>query len=394
MSDLIACADTDHFVHEPRVLWTVQRVRAAASGLTSQTARVTVPREHFYNGSSYPLTLNKLLISGIGYAFRSFQPDPLTVATQNEVHAAASAIGYANIFLSWPYSRNYQSRQFRIAAEPALPVSEAGMMYSTTPYSSGLLGLCRWDFDRAYRLPRASTIAIDVSGWNTQDIGTADLTDVDAYSTVLINETSTGRFGGNSRLRPRLPVPKLRSEAAAIAEGAFYPKVTDVLPPDLGFPPQGGPETATFPANGVWTAKNFNRQETNRGQPESHFSGFAIQLDQIGVDDAIQETAGAPYVGQPLAPLSMRVGCRAKTTNGGTNMDWWRPGAPVALVCPTQTPAQVYELDIPIVLGRGESITIELEVPIGPTVSVDGSPAQVRPYYNIGVSLAGYATIT
>jgi hypothetical protein len=87
--------------------------------------------------------------------------------------------------------------------------------------------------------------------------------------------------------------------------------------------------------------------------------------------------------------------CRARTTNGGTNQWWWRPGAPLALVCPTITPAQVYEFEQPIVLGPGEQLEVELWAPLAPSLVLLGSGGAqtVQPNYTIGLSMTGYTTI-
>jgi hypothetical protein len=75
--------------------------------------------------------------------------------------------------------------------------------------------------------------------------------------------------------------------------------------------------------------------------------------------------------------------------NGGTGAYWWREGAPLALVCPTITPAQVYDLPEPITLGPGERLDVEVSSP-GPTPMGEES---IDSIYQIGVGLCGYASI-
>jgi hypothetical protein len=121
--------------------------------------------------------------------------------------------------------------------------------------------------------------------------------------------------------------------------------------------------------------------------------GFAVQIDQIDYDDVVIDTnliaaLGAP-AGQPVAPLSLRTAIRARMKNGGTGNYWWRPGAPLALVCPSITPAQVYKLPVPITLVPGDNLEIELETP-GP---ITIGETEINPLYQVGVALCGFAAI-
>ncbi len=92
---------------------------------------------------------------------------------------------------------------------------------------------------------------------------------------------------------------------------------------------------------------------------------------------------------QPISPLALKTPVRARMHNGGTGNWWWRPWAPLALVCPTITPAQVYDLPEPITLRPGDDLEIELQTPAPITIGL----ANVRPQYTVGVSLCGYAAI-
>ena len=110
-------------------------------------------------------------------------------------------------------------------------------------------------------------------------------------------------------------------------------------------------------------------------------------IDQIDFDEGVQAQP-APFPGSPITPYSQRLGCRARTTNGGTNQWWWRPGAPLALMSPTITPASVMELQQPIKLGPGDSLELEVTAP-NPVVLAP----QIDPTFQFGVSLTGYAII-
>lgn len=384
--DLRAQQDDNRFTHEPRVLWTVQRIQAPESDALILDGHVKVPKDHFRNVGEYPMTLTHILCCGVNYTFRSYSIEPPTNATQ--IDNAASAINRVEIQIAAPYSRYFVKRQFQLMSLEALPTAEPSMRYNAfSPYASGPFGICRWDFDRWLRLPRKSTIALDLSGYTVPVLN--PLVPIgNVFSTVCFDEATTGMFYGDVRVRNRTQLFSLQSQST---NGMFWPQVSDIFPPDA-FGAGAGQSLNTFNASGQFRGKEFNRQETDRGQPVSHYTGFAIQLDQIDYDDSIQ-TSGVLFQNQFIAPLSMRVGCRAKCTNGGTNKDWWRPGAPVALVCPTITPAQVFRFDKPIVLGPGEELEVELQVPSGVELSPGSPSTLVRPNYQIGLSMAGYVTI-
>ena len=129
-------------------------------------------------------------------------------------------------------------------------------------------------------------------------------------------------------------------------------------------------------------------QESQRGAEASQIYGFAVGIQQISYDNTLNSASFTA----PIAPLSARIGTRARCKDFGSSEWWWRPGAPLCLVAPTITPAQVFKLAKPITLGPGEGIIVEVQVPAG--TSVDSSPpATLNPIYNIGLSLAGHAII-
>lgn len=381
-------ADDPRFTHEPRVLWTVQRITAPASDASILDGLVLCPKDHFRNVHQYPITLTHMLCCGVGYTFREYEISPPTLA--NQIDNCSSAINRVEVLIAAPYSRYFVKRQFAISGLEALPTAEPGMRYvesggEVNAYRSSLFGLCRWNFDKVLRLPRKSTIELNLSGYSLPNIG---LPLGAVHSSVCIDEATTGMFYGDVRIRNRAQLSTLDTQSVG---GAFYPQVVDIFPPD-GFGHQAGQSTATFDAAGQFRAKDFNKQETNRGQAMSHYTGFAIQIDQISFDDSIQ-LLGPLLDSQPIAPLSMRVGCQAKCTNGGTNQEWWRKGAPVALVCPTITPAQVHRFDVPIVLGPGEELEVQLQAPVGRELTPGSPSTLVQPNYLVGLSMAGYITI-
>jgi hypothetical protein len=137
------------------------------------------------------------------------------------------------------------------------------------------------------------------------------------------------------------------------------------------------------------TFQEYKAQETSRAGA-NRLSGFSVMVDQTEYDDALQaSSAYANLSTSRIAPMAMRIPCRAGS-DAGSQEYWWRDGAPLALVCPTITPAMVYELPKPITLHKGEHIELEFQVPWG---HVTSASAYVFSNYQIGVSFCGYAAI-
>lgn len=384
-ADLRACEDDERlFLHEPRALWTVQSIQAPSGASSALNGRVTVDKDHFRNGSRYPITLTKLLLSTIGYTFREYAPDveQHTLAT---VQNSMSVLNLLDVFISAPYSLHLSKNDLRASSLPACGVSEPSMRYYlSTPFASGAWGLCRWDFDRILWLPRKATLQLDLGAYALPDIsfGPKEWTAaVLPRTSVCFDEWHTGMMGGNNRLRQRAALP----DATETLTDNDPNIVIDAFGPFAG---TNAASATPWPPNGLFQPKDFDEQESDRGQEMSAYRGFAAMIDQIDYDAFIQGL-GDQYAGQPVAPLSTRVPTRARTTHGGSGEWWWRPGAPLCLVSPTIGPALVFDLPNPIVLGPGEQLELEIQVPNG--IVVGGQLWQ--PTYNLGVSFTGYASI-
>lgn len=373
------CTDDATFLHEPRALWTVQAIQTPVDD-TAADGRVVVPREHFRNVSRYPITLTHLCVAAINYTFRSYAgANPATSPT--DIHNSAVIQHLVKVYLTAPFSLPFTRKDMLIGAQAPLPTGEPGLMYDSASYASGPWGVSRWDFERSLYLPNKSNVQFDLSAYYLPSLFNAQATPV-TYASIQFDEVHNGKFGGNSRLRERRPLfPFARNSVNRLFAPDAFGDATTQFESEVSFPPGAG-----------FSGKEWRTQESNRGQDWSRFTGFAVQIDQIAHDEQIQ-TFGAPYAGQPLAPLSMRVGTRARVRGGGgTGEWWWRPGAPLCLVTPTMTPASVHRLPTPIVLGPGERLEMELEVPSF-VYALGGELGSVRPTYQIGVSMLGWASV-
>jgi hypothetical protein len=328
-----------------------------------------------------------MCVCAIGYTYRQFED---TVADLTDVHNSMVAGNLVEIAVAAPYSVHWGRRDFIATQTPPRPTAEPGFdLDPDLGYASGAWGLARWEFDKTLWLPRNSTLQLDLSPAAVPNLaGLPNLPDEELVSSIVFDEVQTGIFGGNNRLAER--TQRLWAQGNRLAELGL-PAADAFGALALG----GQGDAVTWPASGQFQNRIFNRQETNRGQDKNAYAAFAVMVDQISYDDAIQVVA-APISGSPLAPITTRMVARARCANGGTNEWWWRPGAPLCLVAPTITPALVYDLPEPIVLGPGEQLELEVQVPPGVliTPAVGSSiPSLFQPTYQIGISFTGYASI-
>lgn len=374
--------DDDTLIHEPRALWTIVRTQAPASEATILSGRTEVNPEHFRNISRYPMTLTKMCVCAIGYTYRQFTD---SVVDLTDVHNSMVAGNLVEIAVAAPYSVHWGRRDFIATQTPPCPTAEPGFdLDPTIPWASGAWGLCRWNFDRLLWLPRKAGLQFDMSPFWLPSI--LEASDPVVRGVISFSEVQTGLLGGNDRMFLDMMYSIRASQI--VAAGVPQPDAFGAT-----VAAKARDSLINFPF--LFPQRNFNRQETNRGQDRNAFESFAVLIEQIDYDQDIQD-AGAPFSGDPIAPISTRVATRARCFNGGTNEWWWRPGAPLCLVSPTITPALVYDLPEPIVLGPGEQLELEVQVPAGVliTPAVGSSiPSLFQPTYQIGISFTGYASI-
>lgn len=370
------CKDDATFLHEPRALWTVQRIEAPASAADQGGRRVRVDKDHFRNVSRYPITLTHLCVAAINYTFREWVGNTPPVGVE-DVHNSAVVQNLVKVYVTAPYSMPITRKDMVFGAQCALPTAEPSMRPSA-PNASGLWGVSRWTFDRPMRLPRTSNVQYDLASYTWPDI--PDLKGHGVYSAVQFEEEHTGMLGGNSRLRERQALVALSNDKpmnALFEPDGFGAGLANIV------------SQVAWHQNGLFPSKTWKKQETSRGQDWTSFTGYAVLIDQIDYDQGFVDDTVAPYSEAPLCPLSMRVGTRARLRAGGSGEWWWRPGAPLCLVTPTMTPAVVYRLPMPVQLGPGEELEVEVEAPPGPQTDC----GLFQPEYQVGLSMVGWASI-
>lgn len=359
-------------IYEPRALWSTQRVTPTAVDVPVQ---VRFPRADFRNGGRWPIVLEKMLVAPVGYTLLQYDGAAEPPTTNADRHDASAAIQFDRLMVTAPGRQNYSFNVMNSSAFAPDPTPNVSMAGTNTDYASDLHSVCRWDFSKPLWQPRGYGMLFGVGGFLIQP------------SNVTL---------GADSVRPKVRL-------AFYERGGMLSRSARVFQPNVNIDRQGGNAVFPFPADGLGAAANAQgaardpftvvadqyrkRQQTQAGS--ERLTGFAVHIDAIGYEDAIQAQANPDVVGRPIAAESLRMPVSCRTSAGVTDTDWWRPNAPLALVCPTITPAQVYSLTRPIVLHPGDVLDILGEVPGG----FQAGQNQIFPTYQFGVSFTGYAII-
>jgi hypothetical protein len=372
----------DDILYEPRAFWDV--VSIAADSAEPPRVTFSAGNRHWVNSSRHTVVFDRAIFSAIGYRYREFNEAAPTGVTSYDLD-----LGVVNLFdwfLSAPFRVHFSRKDLPGWTFQQIPTGEPSMRYSdTAPFASGLWGTSRWDFNFPYWLPRKGLVQFDISSFLYPDIPTDP---VNIPISIMFNETSPGhanRIPGTARITPRLSAAVLDTVAGVPATFPAGPAPTD---PD----PLGAKQGVATGINQAWpAATKFDRQvyraqEAQRGGGRSFLTGFGVHIEQIEYD--------AQLIGvtdERMAPIAQQVITRAKSLNGGSNEWWWRPGAPLALVSPTlNNSSLVFAIDPPIVLGPGDNLEGEVQVPDPRTIPGVGTFAQT---YNLGISFTGHAAI-
>lgn len=376
---------TKNFLYEPRAFWSVARLDSGNFPATRPPNVLRLPRADFLNGEKYPVTLRQLCFAPINYIFDRYS-DGNPLSTANFRDDGVAAMERAQFVISAPQRQYYLKRagvsQFA-TPRPSYTPAAAGQN-GLPDYVSSLWGMTRWQFDHAMLIPKLGDLEFDLSTWNADGSFPPETGVQLQLAYIHFEETKAGLFNGQGRNSGVIELRPYSSPNANLAP---------LYPPDGFGNFNAGAGDPTL--NGIWlpsqrfTAKRYGAENAT-SDGSIPVTAFAVMIDQINGDQQVAEQHVPAFnAGSTVTPLACRVGTRARMRNGGTGSYWWRPGAPLALVSPTITPAQVYDLPEPITLGPGDSLEIEMTVPL-PAIVV-GQP--IGSIYQVGVSLCGYAAI-
>jgi hypothetical protein len=370
-------------LYEPRAFWSVGSVDT--NGAPAGAQSLILPRNDFLNGEKYPITVTKLTLMPVNYWVQA-----LTTPIANSYHVVGDAnMNEPQVLISAPQRQQLGRAPMRLTGPCAQPTWEPEIKTSlggaggADPliYASSIWNTVRWDFDKPMILPQDGAMTIEFGGVSAPDApgDPPDMTiNVGVYEGPQPGTDQPGSLllPGNVRSVQNAPLEVLPIAAIPYAQPEV---IAGAVPAKAaGFTAQIFKE---WQPQSRLSSAQYKRQKASSGAGSNPVSGFAVHIDQIDYDDG--------YATNPITPMSMRLPSRARMTDGGTGAWWWRPGAPLALVCPTITPALVYDLPEPITLGPGDDLEVEIQTP-GP-VTVGGTPE--TPVYQVGVGLCGYAAI-
>lgn len=396
--------------YEPRSLWCVKNIVLAdylatvidGVGLAGPVLTVPLPRNCFRNGSKYPVMINRFAISGVGYPFARPDEGAMQASTYTEAGApgvanlnGTSMINTVQFAISSPYRQTFSK-----SAVPAMGFAPRPTSGPNVDGVSSLFGVTTLRFDKPLVLPKNSQIEWDVSSlqglqFNPVAGNEGSITEPTALPTadmpaVLSYLERGGLFSGSARSRDmairtnlsgNTPMPGL--------DGWPY-----ALPPGFGAL-GGGPTVPFWDPQAHFDTQTFRAANATRaGSTEIY--GMTSMINQIDFDDAVL----ALFAEAKIAPVSTRLGTRARIVGGPTSDWWWTPGAPMALVMDTITPALVYWLDEPITLLPGDTLDVSVGVPTAAFLSESGdgfvgfdSPQMSASAYQLGISFNGYTAI-
>lgn len=363
-------------LYEPRSLWSIANVDI--TGNTGPT-RIRLPRRHFFNGERYPYQLKRIALCAVNFGFI----DPLSY------HEGAAQLSACEVQISVPQRYHVNSKQFLVDASfmprPTWAPRER-LVGGQQP--SALWNQAMLKFDKAFYLPQRGSIEWSLSSFTPWRIDDQSFQTLGAFATMGYQEEG-GLFMGSMRAKR---VPLLFMDGTATSQIPADTEEKWPYPPDALFVPGGEPPLAGA-AQGFWdprghySARDFDRQESTRSG-STKLTDMRVAIDQRQMDAEMQ-TAFAT-ANQPC-PLSLRTGTRVRTTSGGTNAWWWRPGAPLGLVFDHLTPANVYELPEMVTLRAGDQLEVEMTFP---APFPQSEPPPLAPSaYHIGIAFNGYAVI-
>lgn len=321
---------------EPRSLWGLAQVNRASTSIL----RVTFDRENFRNGSRWPITLERLVVSPIGYHRLTTVG---TFADDNMVNMFLAS----RLRIGIPGRQHYMRKPMLLSS---LPLYQKGVAVTQT-------FLVRRKFDPPVLLPARGTIQLDLMPVPNFFLA------AESTFTIGFQQLSDGLYGGEGRVTETALVQTAVYDYGSVGSGGNVIIAA------------GGTTTNPWPPQMRFSSRVFNQQQSGRSA--------TARTPVTGVNVMI----GHP-TSNPAGVLNF-VGSRMRVVDGDSHGEyWWRPEAPLALVFDDITPALVFELPVPITLEPGDTIDLELEV----RSEVVGSPPQT-PNYIVGVSFNGYAEI-
>lgn len=362
---------------EPAALWSAAYPDVEDLGPGDVTVRFN--REHFRNGSRWPIVIKRVAMCGINYPFarvsEDFTSDSRGLGSDDVLYQGRLKIGF-------PFRKNFSRSTIALSGYAPKPTGQPG---GATQAMSSLWGANYLRFDEPLILPRKSGVEMALTRVSNitapfASVGQSNFGLRDGY--VYYHEKG-GLFSGSARLK-KLQI--ISDSAGLFPVPDPYALIPYPIPSGYGSFAGEAFSPPLWSPGSTMTAREFEQQEATRsGSTEVY--GMGVMIDQISNDDdVIQDMTGGAENGSQLAQISTRIGIRVRAVHSPVGNWWWRPGAPLALVLDTMTPALVYELPDPITLAPGDVLTAGLELPGG----TDSAGPQG---WQVGLSFNGYTVI-
>ena len=388
--------------YEPRSLWLTKSITLSEYTVNGgkgaifpgANLRVQLPRNPFRNGSRFPFTINRFAISGVGYPLA--RPDAAAMQEASPGPADLNGTSWINtlqVSIASPYRQHFtQTVNAGLGFAPR-PTGQP----NTSNGKSSLFGLSTLRFDKPLVIPKAGTIEWDISSLqgmqflpeaeNLGTITTATNLPTDPVRAVLTYLERGGLLPGSARSR-EVSIATNQGPGSPVPNDQGYPYA---LPPAFGPISPAGVTVPFWDPRTRFDTKTFRDQNATRAGSTDLY-GMTAAVDQLDYDEDLLTI----FPGATVAPLSTRIGTRVRLVGGPANDWWWHPGAPMALVMDTITPASVYWLDEPITLMPGDSLDVSVDVRTGAPLN-DGGIDYARAYaaaYQFGISFNGFAAIS
>lgn len=364
-------------LYEPRAFWGVGYYDTRQVG-GRPVGVVRLPRDFFLNGEKFPVTLIYACVAPVGYTFDLYN-NTGAASVANTRNDGAAAVLDAQIVLSSPQRQHYMRVPGLLQAFPPEPRWENGQEQTSAVVPavqrSSPFNTYAWDFDAPMVLANRANLDFELSRYTLPGFmpGTNNV-----YAYVGFHEIGSTLFQGISRIDNFL----VQAQQVVAGDQTLYGA------DGFGFS-AGGQGVGSWNPTQKFSAREFTAQSQS-SEGSVPIVGFEVMLQQQEYDNLVIATAPALTVAPTtIASLGTRIGTRARMRQGGTGAFWWREGAPLALVSPHRTVAQVHELHKPITLDPGDSLEVELTMPLA---MVDGETTRDR-ITQVGVSLCGYAAI-
>ena len=380
--------------YEPLSYWSV--LSSADGGVWNQ--------DHFRNDGRYPITFTRFVISSVNQVYDWFNPA--------EIFSTDHPFTFPNLLqktlqqIRVPFRQNYTrtaatTGTFRPRPSSELESKRWGFRNAYPDQGWGpRMQQSRLNFCHPLYLPQFGSIEFGLSAlddWEQFGIPNVLLDapePIEALNASVAWLEEGGLFAGSARIKD-VPVP-VRSVPQNLAyrtvEGWPYPlPVGEAAAAGTVKFPVADNGVQWWPPNANFTPTEFDRQEATRSG-STKILGLSVAFDSLKylrrIFEIQQDGAGNPLPDTSVpAPLSQRIGCTVRTTNGGSGDYWWRPGAPLSAVLDSITPSMVYDLDAPITLSPGDSLILE---EIAEAFEAPDSPVDLK---NLCIAFNGFAAI-